>query len=87
MDEADFAEVDIDHIKSQQTDFMLGALGGPKRYGRRSPKDAHPHIFIQEDMWEVREDHLKAAFDKIKVPEWLANKWLDIDNTFKRSIC
>lgn len=46
-----FVGVDIDIIKSQQTDFILGALGGPKRYGGRSPKDAHPHIFIQEDMW------------------------------------
>jgi hemoglobin len=81
-----FGLVDIDHIKSQQTDFILGALGGPKRYGGRSPKDAHPHIFIQEDMWELREKYLIDAFTECEAPEWMTKKWIDIDNAFKKSI-
>ena len=81
-----FAGVDPDHIKSQQVDFILGALGGPKRYGGRSPKDAHPHIFIQEDMWALRESYLVAAFKSANAPQWLADKWLTIDNAFKRHI-
>jgi len=39
-----------DHLETQQTDFMLGALGGPKTYCGRSPADAHPHIFVDESM-------------------------------------
>ncbi len=81
-----FGLVDIDHIKSQQTDFILGALGGPKRYGGRSPKDAHPHIFIQEDMWDLREKYLTEAFTECEAPEWMIEKWIAIDNAFKRSI-
>lgn len=81
-----FVGVDIDIIKSQQTDFILGALGGPKRYGGRSPKDAHPHIFIQEDMWKKREEYLLKAFEKNNTPEWIRKKWLAIDEAFKRHI-
>tara|TARA_Y100000590_G_C15119653_1_gene788202 strand:+ start:56 stop:484 length:429 start_codon:yes stop_codon:yes gene_type:complete len=81
-----FEATDRDVIKSQQTDFIVGALGGPRRYCGRSPKDAHPHIFIQEDMWQLREYYLIKAFDKIGAPEWLREKWLKIDMAFKAAI-
>lgn len=81
-----FAFTDIDIIKSQQTDFILGALGGPKKYCGRSPKDAHPHIFIQEDMWLVRENYLVEAFKEAKAPLWMQEKWINIDNAFKKAI-
>lgn len=81
-----FEATNIDVIKSQQTDFIVGALGGPKKYCGRSPKDAHPHIFIQEDMWQLREDYLIQAFKKVKAPDWLKDKWLKIDFAFKAAI-
>jgi hemoglobin len=81
-----FGLVDIDHIKSQQTAFILGALGGPKRYGGRSPKDAHSHIFIQDDMWDLREKYLNEAFAEAEAPQWMIDKWIAIDNAFKSSI-
>ena len=45
-----FDGVPEDHIRDQQTDFIVKVFGGPKRYSGRNPRDAHPHIFIQEDM-------------------------------------
>jgi hemoglobin len=81
-----FRGVDQDIISRQQTDFIVGALGGPKRYGGRSPGDAHPHIFIQEDMWQVRERLLKEAFVETKFPADLQDKWLKIDQAFKHRI-
>lgn len=81
-----FENVDIDLIKSQQTDFIVGVFGGPKRYCGRSPKDAHPHIFIQDDMWDVREKYLIEAFEESRVPQWMREKWIDVDNAFKKSI-
>lgn len=50
-----FRGVAQEHIERQQTDFMVGAFGGPRQYAGRSPADAHPHIFIDEEMWELRE--------------------------------
>ncbi len=81
-----FHDVDQEHISNQQTDFIVGAFGGPKRYCGRSPKDAHPHLFIQEDMWELRESYLVEAFKETDLPKELQEKWLAIDNAFKKAI-
>ena len=74
------------HIEAQQTDFMLGAFGGPKTYSGRMPSDAHPHIFVDESMWQLRETFLRQAFAETRLPEELQEKWLRIDEAFKPSI-
>jgi hemoglobin len=81
-----FRNVAQEFITSQQTDFMVGALGGPKTYSGRSPGDAHPHIFVDEEMWQVREKYLKEAFAVVNFPADLAAKWLRIDEAFKAAI-
>lgn len=78
--------VDQKVITSQQIDFMIGALGGEKRYGGKSPADAHPHIFVTEEMWERRESLLVDAMTKVGAPSELKSKWLKIDLAFKRHI-
>jgi len=65
---------------------MLGLLGGPKRFSGRNAKDAHPHIYIDEEMWQYREELLVKAMDKVALPEDLRERWLRIDEAFKRSI-
>jgi truncated hemoglobin YjbI len=81
-----FSLVEQNFITKQQTDFMLGLLGGPKLYSGRNASDAHPHIYVDEHMWQVRETLLNMAFDKIDFPDDLRKKWLKIDEAFKRSI-
>lgn len=81
-----FKIVDQKIITTQQTDFIVGALGGPKRYCGRSPKDAHPHIFVNEDIWDLREKYLKMAFEEVNVPADIREKWLAIDQAFKSII-
>lgn len=78
--------IDQKVITSQQIDFMVGALGGEKRYGGKSPGDAHPHIYIDEEMWERREALLQQAMKKVGSPEEINARWLKIDNAFKRLI-
>lgn len=73
-------------IEAQQTDFMVGALGGPKMYCGRSPKDAHPHLYVTEEIWQRRETHLKAAFEALDVDLEFSEKWLKIDEAFKKAI-
>lgn len=73
-------------IEKQQTDFMVAALGGPKRYCGRSPKDAHLHIFADEEMWEHREATLLKSLQACNLPEELIQKWMRIDNAFKHVI-
>lgn len=81
-----FQSVGQEHIENQQTDFMLGALGGPKRYGGRNPRDAHPHIFVDQAMWDLREKYLIEAFEETNFPTDLREKWLKIDAAFKSAI-
>ena len=81
-----FDGVPEEHIKNQQTDFIVGAFGGDNVYVGRSPRDAHPHIMIETDMWELRELYLIKAFEKNNAPDWLQEKWLKIDEAFKKNI-
>jgi hemoglobin len=81
-----FKVIDQKVITSQQTDFMVQAFGGAKKYGGRSVLDAHPHIFINEEIWQKREELLKEAFRKMNTPMDIQEKWLKIDDAFKRSI-
>ena len=81
-----FCNVEQDVITKQQTDFIIQAFGGPSNYCGRMPSDAHPHLFIDEHMWELREDYLLKAFAKNNTPNEIRTKWLKIDNAFKKAI-
>lgn len=73
-------------IESQQTDFMVAAFGGPKRYCGRSPKDAHLHIFVDDEMWDHRERTLELSLREALTDEELITKWLRIDEAFRHAI-
>jgi truncated hemoglobin YjbI len=81
-----FVNITQEVITKQQTDFIIQAFGGPANYCGRMPGDAHPHIFIDEYMWELREKYLIQSFEKNNTPADIRNKWLKIDNAFKAAI-
>lgn len=81
-----FKIIDQKVITFQQIAFMIGALGGEKKFSGQSPATAHPHIYIDEEMWQRREDILLLAMKKVSCPEDLIQKWLKVDNAFKRHI-
>lgn len=81
-----FANTTQEIITNQQIDFMLGALGGPNLYAGRSPKHAHPHVWIDEDIWNHREKILVKTFKKFKTPRDIQDRWLNIENAFKQAI-
>lgn len=81
-----FRNIDQEIITTQQTDFMVQNFGGPKRYCGRMPKDAHPQVWVNEEIWQYRENLLKEAFRRINTPHDIQEKWLKIDNAFKHVI-
>lgn len=81
-----FASIPQDFITSQQVDFMIGAFGGQQKFSGRSPKDAHPHIFVDEEMWNRREQILRDAMVFVGCPQEISDKWFKIDNAFKKFI-
>lgn len=81
-----FALIPQENIQSQQAEFMLGAFGGEKIYSGRSPKDAHPHIYVDEEMWNLREHYLRLAFTECAVPKEMQERWIKVDEAFKKFI-
>lgn len=81
-----FSIIEQKIIESQQTDFLVGAMGGPMKYCGRNPKDAHPHMVITQEMWALREIYLKEAFKETNCPTEISGRWLKIDESFKSHI-
>lgn len=81
-----FEEIDQETIQSQQVRFMMGNLGGPKIYTGRLPGPAHKNMFINEELFQLREKLLMESFDEAKASSELIERWLKIDNAFKHMI-
>jgi len=78
-----FADVEQTVIENQQTDFMVQALGGPSRYCGRLPVAAHKHMFITEELFDVRHAMLDESLREARVPDALRLRWLKVDAAFK----
>jgi len=73
-------------LESQQTDFMVQLMGGPKAYGGKSPKSAHQHMVITEELFELRAQMLSDSIKEAGIRDNLREEWLDADRTFKRAL-
>lgn len=74
------------HQENQQTDFLSEKFGGPNLYCGRVPQDAHPHLFITDELFELRHRILSETLDECGVEPELRDKWLAIDRSFKRHL-
>lgn len=81
-----FSEIDQKTIENQQTDFMVSNMGGGKIYSGALPKNGHKHLFITAEMFDLRNEILKESLDECGVPADLAERWLRIDDAFRKSI-
>ena len=73
-------------LEDQQTDFMAQLIGGPKRYAGKTPKMAHQHIHITEDLFTLRQQLLSDSLKEFRLPDDLRKEWLMADATLKRAI-
>ena len=81
-----FSEIAQKTIEDQQTDFMVSNMGGGKIYSGALPKNAHKHLFVTDEMFDLRNKILKASLDECGVAQDLAERWLRIDDAFRKSI-
>lgn len=81
-----FKEVDQTHIEEQQTNFMQSVLGGPSIYCGRTAPQAHPHMNIPEELFDVRKKLLIQALRDVGANKLLAQSWLNMDERFRRAI-
>jgi len=73
-------------LESQQTDFMGQLIGGPKVYSGKSPKFAHQHMVISEELFELRSQMLSDSIKKAGINDELREEWLAADAALKRAI-
>lgn len=73
-------------LENQQTDFMIQLMGGPKAYGGKSPKSAHQHMVISDELFELRSRLLSDSIKELGFSDALREEWLDADRTFKRAL-
>lgn len=81
-----FEGKDQTHQQDQQSDFMAMIFGGPKRYCGRMPRDAHQHLFITREMFELRQRILAKTLEECGVAPELRELWLAADRRFESQI-
>lgn len=79
-----FLEIPQQHIEVQQVDFMQKVLGGKNLYVGKAPPVAHKHMFIPDDLFDVRKTLLIEAFSEACAHQELIDKWLALDESFRR---
>jgi hemoglobin len=77
-----FEGIDRAMIEKQQSDFMTSVMGGPNFYSGKSPKFAHQHIFLTDEIFEIRSVLLKESILENGLSEELASRWLEKDRSF-----
>ena len=75
-----------EHQENQQTDFMISILGGPPAYSGRIPRDAHTHLFITDEIFDLRHTMLTEALKEARVPDDVAAPWLRKDEGFRSAL-
>jgi len=79
-----FIEIPQQHIEDQQVDFMQKVLGGSNQYVGKAPPTAHSHMFIPDELFDVRKQLLLDAFSETNTHPELIAKWLNLDESFRR---
>jgi truncated hemoglobin YjbI len=73
-------------LENQQTDFMVQLMGGPKAYGGKSPKSAHQHMLITDELFELRAGLLSDSIKEAGIRDDLRSEWLEADRSLKRAL-
>jgi hemoglobin len=74
------------YLKFQVTNMVCQATGGPCVYTGLGMKEAHTHLNITENEWQVMRDEFKKTLDKFQVPEKEQKELFDIVESTKKDI-
>ena len=75
-----------EQLIEKQTQFMVGAFGGPNAYMGDTPAFVHMHMYITDEMADLREEILKKAILDEGLDEGIAERWLKVDHAFREGI-
>ena len=81
-----FEGIDQKVIEDQQTDFMTSNMGGGKVYSGGFQKNVHRHMFIPNELFDIRGKVLRESLQECGVSKELIKRWIKIDDAFRHSI-
>lgn len=70
----------------KQTQFMVAAFGGENHYQGDTPAFIHMHMYITDEMSDLRQKILRQAILAEGFSVAVAERWLTVDNSFRESI-
>jgi len=73
-------------IELRQTQFMAEKMGGDVPYPGKALPLVHRHMYITEELLEVRQGLLREAIEEEGLSAPLVERWLRIDHAFWRKI-
>jgi hemoglobin-like flavoprotein len=71
---------------TKQTQFMVAAFNGPNNYTGDTPAFVHMHMYITDEMADLRERILRQAILDEGLSESIADRWLKVDQSFRPAI-
>ena len=75
-----------DVLVMKQTKFMMSCMGGPNEYQWETPAIAHMHMNISNELYDLRQSILKQCILDEGISEALAERWLEVDDSFRRAL-
>lgn len=81
-----FKNIDQDFIEAQQVDFLQGALGGDQVYAGALPIPAHKHMFIPEELFDLRQALVRESLEEVGASSELTEKILRVDEAFRKAL-
>jgi hemoglobin len=73
-------------IEDRQTGFMASKMGGDVDYLGKEPYMAHRAMYITEELFDLRTSILREALQEHDVKPEHIERWIKIDNAFKKQI-
>ena len=65
---------------------MTSALGGGNVYLGKLPVPAHKHMYITEELFDLRQQYLEEALNESNATQALKDKWNKIDEAFRNKL-
>jgi hemoglobin len=81
-----FTGIEQAFIEEQQTDFMSSIMGGPRCYTGQAPKAAHVHMFLTDEIFDLRSALLDAAIRAEGVDDEARAAWIALDQSFRQAL-
>lgn len=81
-----FKNTDMKKQRQHQTNFMMFAFGGPKKYSGRTLRESHKNMGLKEDHFNAIVNHLSSTLKDFKVSDDLIDQVVTVVGTTKDDI-